>query len=90
MVNSDHDYNFLLNVAVNKGFKGNSIMINTGLINQIRVHDEENSETIIINKILQNKQITLNGHSKYISMILPPKSDSPNYNTTNSLNIFHG
>jgi len=77
VVNSELDYNFLLNIAINKGFKGSGIIINTELINQICVQDEQNSETIIINKILQNKQIILNGHSKYISMILPPKSDFP-------------
>ena len=66
-----------LNIAINKGFKGSGIIINTELINQICLQDEQNSETIIINKILQNKQIILNGHSKYISMILPPKSDFP-------------
>lgn len=77
VINSELDYNFLLNIAINKGFKGSGIIINTELINQICVQDEQNSESIIINKILQNKQIILNGHSKYISMILPPKSDSP-------------
>ena len=75
--NSDLDYNFLLNIAKNKGFKGSGIMINTELINHICFQDEENSETIIINKIIDNKQILLNGHTKYISLVIPSQSEAP-------------
>lgn len=74
VVNSDLDYNFLLNIVLRDGFIGSGLMINSDLVNCISIHDGSKLEIVSFEKMLIEKKISINGTSNFISLTVPPSS----------------
>ena len=77
VVNSSVDYNFLLNIARDKGFFGSGIMVNNDQIKFVTVYDGEVVETVEFDKLIVEKQVVMNGVDKYISIVIPAGNEVP-------------
>ena len=74
--NNDYDYDSLLLIAKTEGFSGNGILTDNLSIDNIKIVDEESIDIVKFDKILTDKNIHLNGTTKYICIDVPPKSIS--------------
>lgn len=77
VVNSSYDYDYLLNVARDKGFFGSGIMLNNGQIKFVTVYDGDVVETFEFDKLIVEKQVVMNGVGKYISLVIPARTEVP-------------
>ena len=74
VINTKNNYDFLLNIALEEGFMGSGLMINSELVNCITIHDGSKLEIISFKKMLIEKKISINGTSNFISLTVPPSS----------------
>ena len=72
VINTNNNYDFLLNIAIGEGFMGGGLMINSDLVNSITIHDGSKLEIIFFEKMLIEKKISFNGTSNFISLTVPP------------------
>ena len=70
--NTDHHYNSLLLEANTKGFMGSGIMTDDEGALQLTIHNDADTENIVLHKLLTDKKIIIDGFSKYISIDIPP------------------
>ena len=73
VINTKNNYDFLLNIAL-EGFIGSGLMINSDLVNCIKIHDDSKLEIVSFEKMLIEKKISINGTSNFISLTVPPSS----------------
>ena len=74
VINTKNNYDFLLNIAIGEGFIGSGLMINSDLVNCIKIHDDSKLEIVSFEKMLIEKKISINGTSNFISLTVPPSS----------------
>jgi hypothetical protein len=74
VINTKNNYEILLNIALNEGFIGSGIMVNSDLIDCITIHDGSKLEIVGFEKMLIETKISINGTSNYISLTVPPSS----------------
>lgn len=77
VINSSHDYDFILNVAIAEGFVGAGIMVNNEQIKFVTVYDGDDVSTFEFNKLIVEKPILVNGVDKYISLVIPAGNEVP-------------
>ena len=53
---------------------GSGLMINSELVNCIRIHEGSKLEIVSFEKMLIEKKISINGTSNFISLTVPPSS----------------
>ena len=70
--NTDHHYNSLLLEANTKGFMGSGIMTDNESALQLTIHNDADTENIVLHKLLADKKIIIDSFSKYISITVPP------------------
>ena len=74
VINTKNNYDFLLNIALEEGLMGSGLMINSELVNCIRIHEGSKLEIVSFEKMLIEKKISINGTSNFISLTVPPSS----------------
>ena len=74
VINTQNNYDILLNIALREGFIGSGLMTNSDLVNCITIHDGSKLEIISFEKMLIEKKILINGTSNFISLTVPPSS----------------
>ena len=74
VINTQNNYDILLNIALGEGFIGSGLMINSELVNCITIHDDSKLEIVSFEKMLIEKKILINGTSNFISLTVPPSS----------------
>ena len=52
VINTKNNYDFLLNIALEEGFMGSGLMINSELVNCITIHDGSKLEVVSFEKML--------------------------------------
>lgn len=77
VVNSNLDYDFLLNVASTKGFIGAGIMVNNEQIKFVTVYDGDDVSTYEFEKLIVEKPIIVNGVDKFVSLVIPAGNEVP-------------
>ena len=77
VVNSNHDYDFLLNIARDKGFIGSGIMVNNEQIKFVTVYDGDDVSTFEFDKLIIEKTILVNGVDKFVSLVIPASAEVP-------------
>ena len=77
VINSNVDYNVLLNVASTKGFVSSGIMVNNEQIKFVRVYDGDDVSTYEFEKLIVEKQVAMNGIDKFISLVIPAGNEVP-------------
>jgi hypothetical protein len=75
VINTKNNFDFLLNIALNEGFIGSGIMVNSDLIDCITIHDGSKLEIISFEKMLIEKKISFNGTTNFISLTVPPSTN---------------
>ena len=75
VINTKNNYDFLLNIALGEVFIGSGLMINSELVNCITIHDDSKLEIVSFEKMLIEKNISINGTSNFISLTVPPSSN---------------
>lgn len=68
---TEHDYKSLAAIALKKGFIGNGI--NTDEELHITIHNVVTTEKLF-SKFITDKKIEIDGVSKYIEVVVPPKT----------------
>ena len=74
VINTQNNYDILLNIALGEGFIGSGLMTNSDLVNCITIHDGSKLEIVSFEKMLIEKKILINGTSNFISLTVPPSS----------------
>jgi hypothetical protein len=77
VINSNLDYDFLLIVAKKKGFIGTGVIVDNKDLKCVTVFDGLNTETICFDKLILQKQILIDGINRYMSLVIPGKSEAP-------------
>ncbi len=74
--NSQYDYNSLFQMSIDEGFMGSGISTDDERISRITIYKDSNPTSFEFNKILDNLEIIIDGQTNYISLVIPPSSDT--------------
>lgn len=77
VINSNRDYDFLLTVAKKDGFSGRGMIVDNKELKCVTVFNESSTETIYFDKLILQKQILIDGINRYVSIVIPGKSEGP-------------
>ena len=72
---TSYDYDSLLLLATSKGFKGTGIMVDDINVNRLSIYKNNEPKDIILNKIIDDIEILIDGGSNYITLVIPPRTN---------------
>jgi hypothetical protein len=72
--NSNYDYKSLFLMSINEGFMGAGISTDDERICHVTIYKNSNPTSYKFYKILDNKEIIIDGTTNYITLVIPPSS----------------
>lgn len=73
---TQYDYPALLSLSKTNGFKGSGIMTDTKSVDSVTIFNENEAVLINLHPLMADRDIIINGTSKYISFSIPPLSNA--------------
>lgn len=72
--NSNYNYKSLLLMSINEGFMGGGISTDDERVCQVTIYKNSNPISYDFYKILDDKEIIIDGLANYITLVMPPSS----------------